>query len=54
MQQNVDTENPPNVGEVFQNFMSGDNPSKLMNLVEKFGNRLQKDIKKGNINKNNY
>lgn len=50
MQQNVDTENPPNVGEVFQNFMSGDNPSKLMNLVGKFGNRLQKDIKKGNIN----
>lgn len=49
LNQNVEPNNA-NVGEVFKNFMSGDNPSKLMNLVGKFGNRLQKDISAGKIN----
>ena len=49
LNQNVDANNA-NVGEVFKNFMSGDNPSKLMNLVGKFGNRLQKDLSTGKIN----
>ena len=43
-------EQPQNIGDAFKSFMSGDNASKLMGLVGKFGNRLQKDIAKGNIN----
>lgn len=43
-------EQPQNIGDAFKTFMSGDNASKLMNLVGKFGNRLQNDIAKGNIN----
>lgn len=37
------------IGDVFKNFMSGDNPKKLMGLVGKFGNKLQKDISAGKI-----
>jgi len=39
-----------NMGEAFSKFMSGDNPSKLMGLVSKFGSRLQKDISSGKVN----
>lgn len=49
LNQSVDQENA-NVADVFKKFMSGDNPAKLMNLVGKFGNRLQKDISNGKIN----
>ena len=41
---------PENMGEAFGKFMSGNNPSKLMGLVSKFGNRLQSDISNGKVN----
>lgn len=47
---NVESEEPKNMGEAFSKFMSGDNPSKLMNLVSKFGGRLQSDISSGKVN----
>ena len=50
MGQNVDPENPPNIGEALNNFMSGDNPKKFMNLIGKFGSKLQNDIKSGKVN----
>jgi hypothetical protein len=37
------------MASAFKNFMSGDNPAKLMKLVGKYGGRLQKDIASGNI-----
>ena len=50
MEQNADSENPPNIGEALNNFMSGDNPKKFMNLIGKFGSKLQNDIKSGKVN----
>ena len=41
---------PENMGEAFGKFMSGNNPTKLMGLVSKFGNRLQTDISSGKVN----
>lgn len=41
---------PKNVGEALQKFMSGNNPAKLMNMVNKFGNKLQTDIASGKVN----
>lgn len=41
---------PKNVGEAFQKFMSGNNPAKMMNMVNKFGSKLQNDISSGKIN----
>jgi hypothetical protein len=41
---------PQNIGEVLGRFMSGNNPTKLMELVGKFGNKLQNEVKNGNIN----
>jgi hypothetical protein len=41
---------PKNVGEALQKFMSGNNPTKLMNMVNKFGNKLQTDIASGKVN----
>lgn len=41
---------PANIGEVLGKFMSGNNPAKLMNLVGKFGSKLQNEVKSGNIN----
>ena len=32
--------------------MSGDNPAKFMNLINKFGSRLENDMKSGKVNKN--
>ena len=46
----VEKEEPKNMGEAFSKFMSGDNPSKLMGLVSKFGGRLQSDISSGKVN----
>lgn len=43
---------PQNVGEALGKFMSGDNPSKLMNMVSKFGAKLQNDISSGKVNQN--
>ena len=40
---------PENMGEAFGKFMSGNNPTKLMGLVSKFGNRLQNDISSGKV-----
>jgi hypothetical protein len=41
---------PQNIGDALSRFMSGNNPAKLMELVGKFGNKLQKEVKNGNIN----
>jgi hypothetical protein len=41
---------PKDVGDAFKKFMSGDNPAKLMNLVTKFGSKLQNDISSGKLN----
>ena len=41
---------PQNIGEALSRFMSGNNPAKLMELVGKFGGKLQEEVKKGNIN----
>lgn len=47
-----DGEPPQNVGDALGKFMSGDNPSKLMGMVSKFGARLQNDISSGKVNQN--
>ena len=41
---------PANIGEALGKFMSGDNPTKLMGLVGKFGSRLQQEVQRGSIN----
>ena len=41
---------PKNIGDALSRFMSGNNPAKLMELVGKFGGKLQDEVKKGNIN----
>ena len=48
--ENQNSEEPPNIGDALGKFMQGDNPAKFMNLISKFGNRLQNDIQKGNLN----
>lgn len=45
-------EPPKNVGEALGKFMSGDNPAKLMQMVSKFGSKLQNDISSGKVNQN--
>ena len=41
---------PQNIGDALGKFMSGNNPAKLMDLVGKFGSKLQNEVKNGNIN----
>ena len=41
---------PANIGEAIGKFMSGNNPAKLMNLVGKFGSKLQQEVQRGAIN----
>lgn len=41
---------PANIGDALGKFMSGNNPAKLMNLVGKFGSRLQDEVKSGRLN----
>lgn len=41
---------PPDISQAFQKFMSGDNPAKMMNLIGKYGARLQQDISTGKLN----
>ena len=43
-------EQPANIGDALGKFMSGNNPAKLMNLVGKFGSRLQDEVKNGRLN----
>jgi hypothetical protein len=40
----------PDMSKAFQNFMTGDNPAKMMNLIGKYGARLQQDIANGKMN----
>ena len=44
---NIDTDNASTVGDIFKNLFK--NPGKLMDLVKKVGNKLDKKIKKGEI-----
>ena len=41
---------PQNIGDALGKFMSGNNPAKLMELVGKFGSKLQNEVKNVNIN----
>ena len=41
--------NPPDMATAFSTFMSGDNSKKLMNMVGKFGAKLQGEMSNGNI-----
>jgi hypothetical protein len=41
---------PANIGDAIGKFMSGNNPAKLMNLVGKFGSKLQQEVQRGTIN----
>lgn len=43
---------PPDIGKTLGNFMKGDNPAKFMNLINKFGSKLQTDMKSGKVNQN--
>ena len=45
-----ETGKPPDIGEALNTFMTGDNPKKFMNLISKFGNKLQNDIQSGKVN----
>jgi len=40
---------PQNIGEAMERFMKGDNLSKVANVVQNFGSRLQNDIKSGKV-----
>jgi hypothetical protein len=41
---------PANIGDAIGKFMKGNNPAKLMNLVGKFGSKLQQQVQTGAIN----
>ena len=41
---------PANIGDAIGKFMKGNNPAKLMNLVGKFGSKLQQEVQTGAIN----
>lgn len=41
---------PANIGDAIGKFMKGNNPAKLMNLVGKFGSKLQQEVQSGSIN----
>ena len=49
MNLNLD-EKSDNVGDVFTNLMSGDNPMKFMNLIQNVGQKIQNKLEDGNIN----
>jgi hypothetical protein len=40
----------PDIGKTLGNFMKGDNPAKFMNLISKFGSKLESDVKSGKVN----
>jgi hypothetical protein len=42
----------PDIGKTLGNFMKGDNPAKFMNLISKFGSKLESDVKSGKVNQN--
>ena len=42
-------EDNSNVGEVFSNLISGDNPMKFMNLIQNVGQKIQSKLSDGNI-----
>ena len=43
-------EEKPDMSSTLKQFLSGDNPAKMMNLISKYGTRLQKDLENGKIN----
>lgn len=45
-----ETGKPPDIGQALNSFMTGENPKKFMNLITKFGSKLQNDIKSGKVN----
>lgn len=50
LENDADSETPPNIGDALGQFMKGDNPAKFMNLISKFSTRLQTDLKSGKVN----
>jgi hypothetical protein len=49
-EESAESSAPPDISQAFQKFMSGDNPAKMMNLIGKYGARLQQDISTGKLN----
>ena len=49
LQKQEEAGNPPDMATAFSTFMSGDNSKKLMNMVGKFGAKLQGEMASGNI-----
>lgn len=43
-------EAPTNIGDAFKRFLSGDNPAKLMNMITKFGSKINSEVASGKIN----
>jgi hypothetical protein len=43
-------EAPANIGDAFKKFLSGDNPAKLMNMITKFGSKINSEVASGKIN----
>lgn len=49
--ENIEKEaNPQNIGEAIEKIMTGDNPAKIAKLIGKFGNKMQQEVQRGNIN----
>ena len=47
---NIDPENTNNVGDVFSNLLSGDNPMKFMNLIQTVGDKINNKVSSGDLN----
>jgi hypothetical protein len=43
-------EAPANIGDAFKKFLSGDNPAKLMNMITKFGSKINSEVASGKLN----
>jgi hypothetical protein len=46
---NIDPENTNNVGDVFSNLLSGDNPMKFMNLIQTVGDKINNKVSSGDL-----
>ena len=47
---NIDPENTNNVGDVFSNLLSGENPMKFMNLIQTVGDKINNKVSSGDLN----
>ena len=49
---NIDPENTNNVGDVFSNLLSGDNPMKFMNLIQNVGKKIHAKLENQDLDQN--